>query len=622
MIAELKRLVIGSPIETARAAHERLNKRTALAVFSSDAMSSSAYATEEILRHLALAGPVLIGAAAFPYAGPLAGLIALLLIIVVFSYRQTIAAYPKGGGSYIVCSENLGRLPGLVAGAALLTDYILTVAVSISAGVFALTSLIRPLAPYSVIIAVVAIMLIALANMRGLRESGALFAAPTYIFLAMVLAMIVYAGVRWLTGDTIVITPSPGPVAGPGDMVLGADTHFEPIGLFLLMASFASGCAALTGIEAIADGVPAFKKPEAHNARITLVWMAVFLLTMFLGITWLSGYGAEPRNDESVLSQIGRGVFGQGLLHTVLQFSTAGILFLAANTAFADFPRLASFIARDRFLPRQFTSLGDRLVFSNGIILLAASSAALVVIFNAKVTNLIPLYAVGVFLGFTLSQTGMVRRWFRLREPGWQRSAALNGLGAVTTFIVLWVIIIAKFAEGAWMVVVLIPAIVLLFLGINKHYVNASKQLSLAGLEPPPPLRNTVIVPVSTLHRGVINALKYAESIAPGNVTAVHVSMDEEQTAKVRAKWAKWGGDTPLVVLDSPYRSLVRPLVRYLDEVDQRWDHDVITVVLPEFVPARWWHHLLHNQTAFLIKGALLFRKNRIVASVPYRLDQ
>lgn len=622
MIAELKRLVIGSPIETARAAHERLNKRTALAVFSSDAMSSSAYATEEILRHLALAGPVLIGAAAFPYAGPLAGLIALLLIIVVFSYRQTIAAYPKGGGSYIVCSENLGRLPGLVAGAALLTDYILTVAVSISAGVFALTSLIRPLAPYSVIIAVVAIMLIALANMRGLRESGALFAAPTYIFLAMVLAMIVYAGVRWLTGDTIVITPPPGPVAGPGDMVLGADTHFEPIGLFLLMASFASGCAALTGIEAIADGVPAFKKPEAHNARITLVWMAVFLLTMFLGITWLSGYGAEPRNDESVLSQIGRGVFGQGLLHTVLQFSTAGILFLAANTAFADFPRLASFIARDRFLPRQFTSLGDRLVFSNGIILLAASSAALVVIFNAKVTNLIPLYAVGVFLGFTLSQTGMVRRWFRLREPGWQRSAALNGLGAITTFIVLWVIIIAKFAEGAWMVVVLIPTIVLLFLGINKHYLNASKQLSLAGLEPPPPLRNTVIVPVSTLHRGVINALKYAESIAPGNVTAVHVSMDEEQTAKVRAKWAKWGGDTPLVVLDSPYRSLVRPLVRYLDEVDQRWDHDVITVVLPEFVPAKWWHHLLHNQTAFLIKGALLFRKNRIVASVPYRLDQ
>jgi amino acid transporter len=622
MLGELKRFIIGSPIETARQAHERLNKRTALAVFSSDAMSSSAYATEEILRHLALAGPALIGAASFRYAGPLAGLITLLLIIVVFSYRQTIAAYPKGGGSYIVCSENLGKYPGLVAGAALLTDYVLTVAVSISAGVFALTSLIQPLAPYAVEIAVVAIALIALANMRGLRESGALFAAPTYLFLAMVLGMIAYAGLRYLTGEMITIAPPPGPVAGPGEIEFGPNSHYEPVGIFLLMASFASGCAALTGIEAIADGVPAFKKPESQNARTTLVWMAVFLVTMFTGITWLSGYGAVPSNSESVLSQIGRGVFGEGILHTILQFATAGILFLAANTAFADFPRLASFVARDRFLPRQFTSLGDRLVFSNGIILLASASAFLVIIFNARVTQLIPLYAVGVFLGFTLSQAGMVRRWFRLRTPGWQRSAFLNGLGAVTTFIVLWVIIIAKFLEGAWMIVLLIPAMVLLFLGIHKHYVNASRQLSLEGLEPPPPLRNTVIVPVSTLHRGVINALRYAESIAPGNVTAVHISMDEEQTAKVRAKWAKWGGDTPLVVLDSPYRSLVRPLVRYLDEVDRRWDNDVITVILPQFIPARWWHNILHNQTAFLIRSALLFRKNRIVATVPYKLDQ
>jgi amino acid transporter len=622
MLGELKRFIIGSPIETARQAHERLNKRTALAVFSSDAMSSSAYATEEILRHLALAGPALIGAASFRYAGPLAGLITLLLIIVVFSYRQTIAAYPKGGGSYIVCSENLGKYPGLVAGAALLTDYVLTVAVSISAGVFALTSLIQPLAPYAVEIAVVAIALIALANMRGLRESGALFAAPTYLFLAMVLGMIAYAGLRYLTGEMITIAPPPGPVAGPGEIEFGPNSHYEPVGIFLLMASFASGCAALTGIEAIADGVPAFKKPESQNARTTLVWMAVFLVTMFTGITWLSGYGAVPSNSESVLSQIGRGVFGEGILHTILQFATAGILFLAANTAFADFPRLASFVARDRFLPRQFTSLGDRLVFSNGIILLASASAFLVIIFNARVTQLIPLYAVGVFLGFTLSQAGMVRRWFRLRTPGWQRSAFLNGLGAVTTFIVLWVIIIAKFLEGAWMIVLLIPAMVLLFLGIHKHYVNASRQLSLEGLEPPPPLRNTVIVPVSTLHRGVINALRYAESIAPGNVTAVHISMDEEQTAKVRAKWAKWGGDTPLVVLDSPYRSLVRPLVRYLDEVDRRWDNDVITVILPQFIPARWLHNILHNQTAFLIRSALLFRKNRIVATVPYKLDQ
>jgi amino acid transporter len=620
MIDELKRVVIGMPIETARQAHERLNKRTALAVFSSDAMSSSAYATEEILRHLALAG--LLGAAAIPYAGPIAALIALLLVIVAFSYRQTIAAYPNGGGSYIVASENLGRLPGLIAGASLLIDYVLTVAVSISAGVFALTSLISALAPYSVLIAVLAITVIALANLRGVRESGAIFAIPTYLFLATALAMVAYGFLRWLTGDTIMITPPPGLTAGPGEQVLSPRSHFEPISLFLLMASFASGCAALTGVEAISNGVPAFKRPEARNARATLVWMVLLLMTLFVGITWLAGYGAVPRNEESVLSQVGRGVFGDGsLLHTILQFATAGILFIAANTAFADFPRLTSLIARDRFLPRQFTSLGDRLVFSNGIIILSTFSAVLVIIFKASATNLIPLYAVGVFLSFTLSQLGMVRHWFRLRERGWRQSALINGIGALTTFVVMWVIIIAKFEEGAWMVVLLIPVLVLLFLGIHKHYVRASRQLSLEGLQRPTSLRNTVIVPVSTLHRGVINALKYAESIAPGNVTAVHVSMDEEQTAKIRAKWAKWGGDTPLIVLDSPYRSLVRPLIRYLDEVDQRWDNDVITVVLPEFVPAKWWHHLLHNQTAFLIKGALLFRKNRIVASVPYRLE-
>ncbi len=620
MIDELKRFVIGSPLETARQAHERLNKKTALAVFSSDAMSSSAYATEEILRHLALAN--LAGFAAFRYAGPIAGLIALLLVIVAFSYRQTIAAYPKGGGSYIVATDNLGRLPGLVAGAALLIDYVLTVAVSISAGVFALTSLIQPLAPYSVYIAVVAIILIAFANLRGLRESGALFALPTYLFLAMVLGMVAYGGMRWLLGQDIVITPSAGPLAGPGDLTLDPHHEFEAVTLFLLMASFASGCAALTGVEAISDGVPAFQKPEARNARTTLVVMAGLLLTMFMGITWLSGFGAEPRQDESVLSQIGRGVFGEGLLHTILQFATAGILFIAANTAYADFPRLASFLARDRFLPRQFASLGDRLVFSNGIVLLSTCAAILVVIYQARVSNLIPLYAVGVFLGFTLSQAGMVRRWLRLKEPGWRRSAVVNGIGAATTCVVLLIVVSTKFLEGAWMVVLLIPMLVLLFLTIHTHYINAAKQLSLEGLERPVALRTTVLVPVSTLHRGVVNALMYAESIAPGNVTAVHIAMGDEETAKLRAKWAKWGGNTPLVVLDSPYRSLVRPLLRYIDEVDRRWDNDVITVVLPEFVPAKWWHALLHNQTAFLLKGALLFRKNCVVADVPYRLEQ
>lgn len=621
MLDGLKRVVIGSPLETARQAHERLTKKTALAVFSSDAMSSSAYATEEILRHLALAG--IVGTAALRYAGPLAGLIALLLIIVAFSYRQTIAAYPNGGGSYIVASENLGQLPGLVAGAALLIDYVLTVAVSISAGVFALTSLFQGLAPYSVPIAVAAIGIIALANLRGVRESGAIFAIPTYLFLSTALLMIGYGVVRWLLGDELVITPPPGPIAGPGETLLEPGSYVEPLGLFLLMSSFASGCAALTGVEAISNGVPAFKKPEAHNARITLVWMVSLLMILFLGITWLSGYGAIPREQESILSQVGRGVFGDGsILHSILQFATAGILFIAANTAYADFPRLTSLIARDRYLPRQFASLGDRLVFSNGIVILTVLSIALVIVFRASATNLIPLYAVGVFLSFTLSQAGMVLHWWRLKERGWQRSAVVNGIGAVTTFIVMWVIIVAKFKDGAWMVVFLIPILVMLFLGIHRHYVNTARQLSLDGLTRPAALRNTVIVPVSTLHRGTINALLYAESIAPGNVTAVHISMDAEQTAKVRTKWVMWGGDTPLVVLDSPYRSLVRPLLRYIDEVDRRWDNDVITVVLPEFVPAKWWHNVLHNQTAFLLKGALLFRKNCVVADVPYRLQQ
>jgi hypothetical protein len=355
--------------------------------------------------------------------------------------------------------------------------------------------------------------------------------------------------------------------------------------------------------------------------------MAVLLTIMFLGITFLAqqyqALPAEPGNPETVLSQIGRGVFGgRGIPYSVLQAATATILILAANTAYADFPRLLSFLARDHYMPRQFASLGDRLVFSNGIIVLAIAASVLIVIFDATVTTLIPLYAGGVFISFTIAQTGMVQRWRRLREPGWQRGMLINGIGALTTFIVTIVVISQKFLLGAWILMLLLPAIIAMFLAIHRHYVNAAKQLSLEGLEPPPPLRNTVVIPVSTLHRGVINALKYAEAIAPGHVVAVHVAMDEAQTAKLREKWAKWGGNTPLVVLDSPYRSLVRPLIRYLDEIDRRWDSDVITVVLPEFVPARWWHNLLHNQTALQIKGALLFRKNRVVTSVPYRLDQ
>ena len=615
MLGELKQVVIGTPLETARQAHERLNKKTALAVFSSDAMSSVAYGTEEVLRHLAPA----LALGAFYYAKPIGVAIALLMTIVAFSYRQTIAAYPNGGGSYIVATDNLGRLPGLIAGGALLVDYVLTVAVSISSGVFALTSLIPGLAPYAVEMALVLIALITVANLRGVRESGAIFSFPTYTFIISMVIMIAVGAYKVLLGGFHIVPPA-GPLAGSGEEIIRDPTR--AITLFMVLSAFASGCSAMTGVEAVSNGVPAFRKPEANNARTTLVWMISILVFMFVGITWLSTYGAMPRQEESILSQIARSVFGRNAAWYIVQIATAGILTVAANTSYADFPRLMSLIARDRYMPHQFASLGDRLVFSNGIILLAIISALLTIYFKANTSNLIPLYAVGVFLSFTLSQAGMVVHWYRLKTRGWQRSAVINGIGAATTLVVLVVIILAKFLEGAWVVTILIPLLVLMFLFIHRHYVEAARQLSLEGLEPPPLLRNTVIVPVSALHRGTVNALKYAEAMAPGNVTAVHISLDPEQTKKIQERWKKWGGDIPLIVLDSPYRSLVRPLLNYIEEVDSRWDNDIVTVVLPEFVAAKWWHHLLHNQTSLLIKGALLFRKNKAVVSVPYRLEK
>ena len=614
VLSTFKQLVIGSPIETARQSHERLSKKVALAVFSSDALSSVAYATEEILHVL-----VLSGAAALSLSLPVSMAIAVLLFVVSFSYRQTIKAYPNGGGSYIVAKDNLGVLPSLTAGAALLIDYVLTVAVSLSAGVSAIVSALPGLEPYRVAMALSFVVVLTLVNLRGVRESGGLFSVPTYAFIATIFTLLAIGGYRYVTGTIV-------PVNGPERL---AELHStgEALGILLLFKAFAAGCTALTGIEAISDGVPAFKKPEWINARATLTVMAVLLTSMFLGISFLAQqYRALPPeagNPETVLSQIGRGIFGgRGLPYALLQGATATILVLAANTAYSDFPRLISFLSRDRYLPRQLGSLGDRLVFSNGIIVLAVASGVLMVLFNATVTALIPLYAVGVFTSFTISQAGMVQRWRRLREASWQQNMFINGIGAITTLVVLAIIIYEKFAHGAWVVLLLIPVIIALFLAIHRHYRTTAAQLSLQGLEPPPLLRTTVIVPVSTLHRGTVNALKYAAAIAPGNVTAVHISLEPEQTRRLRERWEKWGGDVPLIVLDSPYRSLVRPLLTYIEEVDRRLDTDVVTVVLPEFVPAKWWHHLLHNQTSLLIKTALLFRRNKVVTSVPYRLEQ
>jgi len=679
-MASLKRLLVGSPIRTARLAHERLTKKTALAIFASDALSSTAYATEQIL--LVLAAAYLSGQTnAFRQVVPISTAISILLVIVAISYRQTIHAYPSGGGAFIVAKENLGTLPGLVAGASLLVDYILTVSVSVAAGVEAITSAMvgtrfAGLHNHRVWLCLFFIAFVTIANLRGVREAGALFAAPSYAFILSFLFLIGFGLFRYFM--------NPGLTAVPNDIDLkiAEGYHPQPLHLFLLLGAFANGCAALTGIEAISNGVQAFKQPEAKNAATTLTWMALLLITMFMGASILAYFfNVHPLEHETVISQIARVVFTGhlGWLYYVVQATTAAILILAANTSFAGFPRLASLLARDRFLPRQLANLGDRLVFSNGVVLLAVFSGLLVWAFGGDTSRLIPLYAVGVFLSFTLSQAGMVVHWWRegkslqaLRataeaQPGegsppslakeskrlesnlsrdliagrlasdqprslheverlekkshWRKSLLINGIGAIATCIVLFVFIATKFVHGAWIVVVLIPLLVLMFLRIHHHYFEVAKQLSTVGLEPLRPIHHEVIVPISGIHRGVIAALEYAKSIAPHHVTAVYVNLDEESTQKLREKWQQWGSGVNLVVVASPYRSLLRPLLNYIDRVKRSSPGDVITIVLPEFVPAKWWQNLLHNQNTLFLKGALLFKREVVVTNVPYHLE-
>ncbi len=680
MATLIKRLLVGRAKRSEQADHERLPKKTALAVFSSDALSSTAYATEEILLVLAVAAAFYHTGNPFHYVVPISLGIATLLVIVAISYRQTIHAYPSGGGAYIVAKENLGTNAGLVAGAALLVDYVLTVSVSISAGVAALTSAAQGtrfawLDDHKIALCLFFIAFIAVMNLRGVRESGALFAFPTYAFVVSFLFMIGYGLIRYqFFGGAAPVHVE--------ELKLAEGYHVQPLTLFLLLGAFSNGCAALTGIEAISNGVPAFKPPEAKNASTTLVVMAVLLTVMFLGtsvMAWL--YGVQPHANETVISQFARIMFTgpMGWFYYVVQGTTAAILVLAANTSFADFPRLSSLLARDRFLPRQFANRGDRLVFSNGVIILAAFSALLVIVFRGDTSRLIPLYAVGVFLSFTLSQSGMVRHWLKERKAthappraeavapqsgsivvpspahgahesvrplpdaalavaaeqraafvtdevtaavNWKKSIVINALGAIATFVVLCVFILTKFIHGAWIVVVVIPLLVLLFRSIHKHYVMVARQLSTEGLTELRPLRNTVIVPISGVHRGVIAALEYAKAIAPDRVTAVYVNIDESATQKLREKWEQWGTGVNLVVLASPYRSLVRPLMRYINRLRQQGEGEVLTIVLPEFVPARWWQHLLHNQSSLLLKGSLLFKKGIIVTSVPYHLER
>jgi len=613
MIAELKRWFVGQPLATEQLAHERLSKRIALAVFSSDALSSSAYATEAILLALAVAGPLALG-----YAAPISIGIAILLITVAFSYRQTIIAYPQGGGTYIVSRENLGTIPALVAASSLMIDYILTVSVSMSAAVAAITSAVHTLEPYRLELAMGLIGLVTLANLRGIKESGRMFAIPTYLFIASMFVLIGTGLFKIVTGQ-VVTAPSP--------EILPFPPELHPLTLFLILRAFAAGCTALTGIEAIADGVPAFKKPESRNASITLVIMVVILCTLFLGITILANtYHIIPDGSpepETANSQLARAIFGSGsILYYVLQIATMLILVLASNTAFADFPRLAYFLASDRFLPRQFAQRGDRLVFSNGVVALGFVAALLVIAFGAKEQALLPLYAVGVFISFTLSQLGMVQRHRRMRPAGWRQSAVISAFGATITGIVMLILAVTKFREGAWGVITLIPVLVLILRAIHAHYIAVARQLSLTDAPPPTPVRrHTALVLIPGIHRGVIPALQYALSLAPDNVTAVYVDMESEATEKLKAKWQQWGSGVPLVVLPSPYRSLIRPLMQYIDEVDAQYDDDVLTIFLPEFIPSKWWQYLLHNQTALLIKGTLLFKRGKVVTSVPYHLN-
>ena len=598
----LKRLFVGTPLPTAQQRHERLGKTTALAVFASDALSSVAYATEEILLVLILAGSV-----ALSYSLPIAVAIAVLIAIVVSSYRQTIHAYPQGGGAYIVSKDNLGTCAGLVAGAALLIDYVLTVAVSVAAGVAAVTSAVPVLFRYRVWLCVAAVVVVAVANLRGIRESGNLVAAPTYLFIGSLGVLLVYGGLGAIFDF---IPEAPYPQHPPG---------LEGVGLFLILRAFSSGCTALTGVEAVSDGVPAFKRPEAQNARVVLTWLGAILITLFLGITVLTyDFGILPRPEETVISQVARHVFGRSAFYYVIQAGTMLILLLAANTSFADFPRLSFFLARDRFIPRQFAAQGDRLVFSNGIVILAGLATLLLVVFGGDTHALIPLYAVGVFLSFTLSQASMVRRWLRLREEGWRWRSWFNGLGALVTGLVMLTIAATKFTHGAWIVVFLIPTLVVMFLSVHRHYEKVAEQLSLEGFAPPPPMTTTVLVLVGDLHRGVIKAIQYAQALSP-NAKAVFVETDPERTRKLEEKWRKMAMGVPLIVLASPYRSLLGPLLEYIDHLQTDENH-VVTIVLPAFIPARWWQLGLHNQTALLIKGAMLFRKNVIVTDVPFHL--
>jgi amino acid transporter len=613
----VKRVIFGRPLASDRLDHERLNKKTALAVLSSDAISSVAYATEQTLLVLAV-----LGTAALSYVVPISAVIVGLLVLVALSYRQTIFAYPSGGGSYTVAKDNLGQMPGLVAAAALLTDYILTVAVSISAGVAAITSAYPTLAPHAVALCLASTFVLMAVNLRGVRESGIAFSIPTYVFIVLMLAMIGVGLYQLLSGH------GPAPLnTTPRVDAISASRHgiTPPVGFaltFLILRAFAEGCVAMTGTEAISNGVSAFRSPSAKNAAITLGWMAAILAAFFMGTSYLAQHFAVmPSASETLVSQLARHIFGGGVLYYALQYATFALLVLAANTAFADFPRLSSILAGDGYMPRQFAARGDRLAFSNGIIVLALVAMLLVWLFKGDTSALIPLYAIGVFVCFTLSQVGMVMHWIRHKGDGWRWKAALNGLGAVATALVSIVQVVTKFTEGAWIVVLIIPLIIALLLKIHRHYERFAEEIAYKGHAPLMFLHHTVLVPVNGITKATAGALVYATTISE-DVRAVYVEVDPVAAQKLRTQWDEWDIGVDLVILPSPFRSVLRPLVDYVKSLEHRGATDLVTIVVAEIVPRKWWEHLLHNKTALFIRTAFLFRPNVVVTAVPYLLGR
>ena len=610
MLSRLRNVFIGPPLPTQQSVHEKLNKIRALAAFSPDALSSIAYANQEIYL-----GLVVAGTAGLNMAWPIGLVIIGLLMIVSLSYFQTLHGYPSGGGSYVVARSNLGTYPGLVAGAALMIDYILNVAVSVTAGVAAIASAFPVLWPHKVTIALALLVMITLANLRGLRETGTLMSIPVYLFLGTYLLMIAYGLIRLA-------------IEGPS-AVVAAPVAVQPLTTLLILHAFSTGCTALTGIESISNGVPSFRPPEARNAGRTLIAMAILMGILFvgsIGLTQFLGVVAGPQ--ETILSALARRLLGSSPAYFIIQASTLLILAVAANTSFAGFPRVAAILAGDGFLPRQLTGLGDRLVFSNGILVLSVVSGILIVAFKGDTHALVPLFAIGAFLAFTLSQAGMVLHWRRERGRSWAVKAVINGVGALATGSALLVVGVSKFMQGAWITVLFIPLLVFIFIQIRVHYKKVASELTLRGLppslKPAPPLR--VVIPISGVHRAMVDAVNFARSIST-DVTAVYVELEPGAGEKMCATWQGWWPDVPMVVVPSPYRSIVGPLIKYLDDVDEQHnDGQLAAVILPEFIPSHWWQNLLHNQTAWLLKAALLYRhqrgRQRVIIDIPYHLKQ